>query len=85
MSTYWRYCKKCGKPVTVDLPPYDRPWPEEVHEKLDFAMEEHTCHLCKTCTEHFAECNGNPIFGECLGNDNVVSCNGHNEKEDTNG
>jgi len=34
-----------------------------------------TVHLCRSCQNEFAECDGDPCFGNGKGNDNVYDCN----------
>lgn len=79
MARYWQYCPKCGTCVKIETGEKKAEYTRELRERLDILMEEHQLHLCNSCTEHFAECKGTPVFGNCVGNDNVVECDGYSE------
>lgn len=71
MTLAWRYCYKCGEPLTLDHCPFNR----TVSEELDILEQEHSLHLCSSCTKTFATCDAKEIvFGSCIGNDNVIHC-----------
>ena len=76
----WQYCDLCETAVKYEPEVFETK--ESASKELDIRTEEHKEHLCRDCTQHFAECDGEPEFGNCVGNDNVISCDKHERTGD---
>lgn len=66
-----KFCLRCGKVIYLNYYPVGRSIPEE----LNRMVEEHSLHLCESCSKVFPSCDAQKVvFGDCVGYDNIIEC-----------